>query len=146
MKLLSASSDLGELKELVKRLLHIGIPCAVCRDALNSQWSVWIQQDNDFPLALKMFVERRTPRPVPAWAHLIDVPVPEAEESAGLAAGDDAAAASEGVSSPGVTVVQVMGPTRTGTTGETVLECDAQRRRTGRRVEGWRLPGPWPAD
>ena len=82
MKLLCASSDLGELKGLVKRLVRIGIPCAVCKDSVVSQLSVWIQQDSDFPLALKLFVERDKPRPLPQWASLLDLAVPASEESA----------------------------------------------------------------
>jgi hypothetical protein len=114
MKLLCASSDLGELKELVKRLVRIGIPCAVCKDSIPSQLSVWIQQDNDFPLALKMFVERKKPRPLPPWASLLDVAVPATEESALPATEECAVAATEGVGTASVLVVQLRGPTRTG--------------------------------
>ena len=108
MKLLCASSDLGELKGLVKRLVRIGIPCAVCKDSIDSQLSVWIQQDSDFPLALKMFVERDNPRPLPHWASLLDLAVP--------ATGERAVPATDGISTLGVMVVQLGGPTRTGTT------------------------------
>jgi hypothetical protein len=106
MKLLCASSDLGELKGLVKRLVRIGIPCAVCKDSISSQLSVWIQQDSDFPLALKMFVERDKPRPLPHWASLLDLAVPATEERA--------VPATDGISTPSVMVVQLRGPTRTG--------------------------------
>ncbi len=80
MKLLCASSDLGELKGLVKRLVGIGIPCAVCKDSSNSQLGVWIQQDSDLPLALKVFVERDKPRPLPPWASLLELAVPATED------------------------------------------------------------------
>jgi hypothetical protein len=82
MKLLCASSDLGELQGLLKRLLRIGIPCAVCKDSNRSQLGVWIQQDEDFPLALKISVEREKPRPLPHWASLLDLAVPSTEQGA----------------------------------------------------------------
>ena len=139
MKLLCASSDLGELKELVKRLVRIGIPCAVCKDCIDSQLSVWIQQDNHFPLALKVFVERDKPRPLPHWASLLDLAapatedpaVPAAEDCASPATGETALHASEktglpaaedfglpaleGIDTAKVMVVQSKCPTRTGT-------------------------------
>ncbi len=106
MKLLCASSDLGELEGLVKRLVRIGIPCAVCKDAIGSQLSVWIQQDCHFPMALRIFVERDKPRPLAPWARLLDSEVPATE--------DFAVPATDGASTPGVMVVQLRGPTRTG--------------------------------
>ena len=114
MKLLCASSDLGELKGLVKRLVRIGIPCAVCKDSVDSQLSVWIQQDSDFPLALKMFVERDKPRPLPHWASLLDLAVPATEDPAVPATEDRAVPATDGISTPSVMVVQLRGATRTG--------------------------------
>jgi hypothetical protein len=106
MKLLCASSDLGELKGLVKRLVRIGIPCAVCKESIASQLSVWIQQDNDFPLALKMLVEQKKPRPLPPWVSLLELAVP--------AAADRGVPATDGLSTPSVMVVQPRGPTWTG--------------------------------
>jgi hypothetical protein len=124
MKLLCASSDLGELKELVKRLVRFGIPCAVCKDCIDSQLSVWIQQDNHFPLALKVFVERDKPRPLPHWASLLDLAAPATEDSAlpapedfGLRATEDfALAAPDGIDITRAALVQSKGPTRTGST------------------------------
>ena len=123
MKLLCESSDLGELKGLVKRLVRIGIPCAVCKDSIDSQLSVWIQQDRDFPLALKMFVERDKPRPLPHWASLLDLAVPATTESALPATEETALPATEdfglpatdGIDTTRVMVVQSKWPTRTGT-------------------------------
>jgi hypothetical protein len=115
MKLLCASSDLGELKGLVKRLVRIGIPCAVCKDSIDSQLSVWIQQDRDFPLALKMFVERDKPRPLPHWASLLDLAVPATTESALSATEDFGLPATDGIDTTRVMVVQSKWPTRTGT-------------------------------
>jgi hypothetical protein len=114
MKLLCASSDLGELKGLVKRLVHIGIPCAVCKDSISSQLSVWIQQDSNFPMALKIFVERDKPRPLPPWASLLDLAVPAKDDPAVPVTEDSAVAATERISPPSVMVVQLRGPTRTG--------------------------------
>ncbi len=128
MKLLCASSDLGELERLVKRLVCIGIPCAVCKDSIDSQLSVWIQQDSDFPLALKIFVERDKPRPLPHWASLLDLAVPANEDSAVPAAEESALPATEerlgedvglagldGIDTTRVVVVQSQWPTRTAT-------------------------------
>jgi len=139
MKQLCSSSDLRELTELVKRLVCLGIPCAVCKDGGNNLVSVWIQQDNDFPLALKMYVERKAPRPVPAWAYLIEVPVPAAEDSAvpagrdgaGQAGGDGAAPASDGEDAPSVVLVESRGPTRTGSVERMGETQDPEPRRGG---------------
>jgi len=52
MKMLLESSDPGRLEPVAKRLVASGIPIAVCRASRN--WScveVWIQRDEDFPLA-----------------------------------------------------------------------------------------------
>ncbi len=116
MKLLCASSDLGELKGLVKRMVCIGIPCAVCKDSIDSQLSLWIQRDSDFPLALKIFVERDKPRPLPHWASLLDLAMPATKDSAAPATEEHAVPASDGISTPSVMVVQLRGSTRTGTT------------------------------
>jgi hypothetical protein len=132
MRQLCSSTDLRELTDLVKRLVRIGIPCAVCKDGGGSQVSVWIQQDGDFPLALKMYVERKAPRPVPAWAHLIEVPVPAVENSAVPAGGDGAAAASDGKDAPSVVLVESRGPTRTGSVGR-MEEAGGREPRQGRR-------------
>ena len=136
MKLLCASSDLGELGGLVKRLVRIGIPCAVCKDSSGSHLSVWIQQDCHFPMALRISVERDKPRPLPPWANLLDLDVPAKE--------DPAVAASEGCTEPGteaknsasVVVVQSKGATLTGTAEATALRSGRQQRRTKRQGEG----------
>ena len=115
MKLLCASSDFDELKGLVKRLVRIGIPCAVCQDSIDSQLSVWIQQDSDFPLALKIFVERDKPRPLPHWASLLDLAVPVTEDSALPATEEVGLPATDGIDTTRVMVVPSKWPTRTGT-------------------------------
>jgi hypothetical protein len=140
MKQLCSSSDLRELTELVKRLVRIGIPCAVCKDGGGSQVSVWIQQDNDFPLALKIYVEGKAPKPVPPWAYLIEVPLPEAEVSAVPAGGGAAVPATDGKDAPSVVLVQSRGPTRTGSVEGMGETSGSEARRPGRRGEGghWR--------
>ena len=107
MKLLCSSSDLGELEGLVKRLVCVGIRCAVCKDSSNSHLSVWIQQDNDFPLALRIFVKRDAPRRLPHWACVLN--------SSPLATEVAAAPVARGAGGPSSVLVQPKGPTRTGT-------------------------------
>jgi hypothetical protein len=86
MKLLFSSADLGEVGQLVKRLVWARIPCAVCRDAVNAYLSVWIQQDVDYPLALRIFTHRDRPRPLPRWACVFDTDLPANKGSASHAA------------------------------------------------------------
>jgi len=114
MKLLWSSSDLRELERLVKRLVHVCIPCAVCKDSVDSRLSVWVQQDHDFPLALKIFVDREAPRSVPPWAELLDAPVPAAGRGV-VPANEQAAVPATGEKHrPDVVIVQLSGSTRTG--------------------------------
>jgi hypothetical protein len=136
MKQLCSSSDLRELTELVQRLVVLGIPCAVCKDGGSSQVSVWIQQDHDFPLALKIYVERKAPQPVPPWAYLIDAPEPAAEESAVAGVGETGLHHTAGTSGPSVVFVQTRGRTRTGSVERTQEAGGRQPRRTERRGEG----------
>ena len=90
MKLLFSSPDLGELGHLVKRLVWASIPCAVCKDPVTSQLSVWVQQDIDLPLALR-FVTHREARPrLPYWARALDS-TPSATEGAALRAANGTA-------------------------------------------------------
>ena len=100
MKLLRSSSERCELEWLAKRLARIGIPCAVSKDSGDSQLSVWIQQDADFPLALNIFVNRARPRRFPPWACLFGSPVPGTEESGVPATEDFALLAGEGFALP----------------------------------------------
>ena len=98
MRVLCTSSDIRELTGLVKRLVWVGIRCAVCKESIDSRLSVWIQQDSDFPVALKILVERDKPRPLPHWASALDLPVSATEDSAVPATEDFASAATEGFS------------------------------------------------
>ncbi len=77
MKLLFSTADRGELGRLIKGLLWARIPCAVCRDPVKSHLSVWIQRDEDFPLALHVFTHRHTTHRLPHWARALD-PAPPA--------------------------------------------------------------------
>ncbi len=125
MKQLCSSSDLRELTELVKRLVRVGIPCAVCKDGSNSHRSVWIQQDNDFPLALKIYAERDAPRPVPPWASLLGESLAAPEDS--TENNNPAVAAADEKNLACVVVVQMKGATVTGT-----AEAPAEERPVGR--------------
>jgi hypothetical protein len=100
MKLLRTSADPQELEGLVKRLICAGIPCAVCKDTPGADLSVWVQQDNDFPLALKIFVSHGAPRPVPRWAYLLDEPLFATEETAVPVAGERPGPAPDGRKKP----------------------------------------------
>ena len=142
MKLLCASSDLGELGGLVKRLVRIGIPCAVCKDSSGSQLSVWIQQDCHFPMALRISVERDKPRPLPPWANLLDLDVPANEDPAVAAAEDCTGPGTEAKNSASVVVVQSKGGTLTGTAEAKALGCGRQQRRTKPQAQGRRWTRP----
>ena len=80
MKLLVSSDDLEDLERVVKRLVWACIPCAVCKEPGSSQLSVWIQQDLDFPLALRISVSRGAPRRLPHWARVFDSAAPPTRE------------------------------------------------------------------
>jgi hypothetical protein len=74
MKLLLSSPDLGDLARIVRKLVWSSIPCAVCKDQGPSPFSLWIQQDTDFPLALRLAAGRDKPRSLPHWARVFDPP------------------------------------------------------------------------
>jgi hypothetical protein len=116
MKLLFSSSDLGELGRLVKRLVWARIPCAVCKDPINSHLSVWIQRDIDFPLALHVFTNRDAPRRLPHWARALDSALP----------------ATNGIELPGEPLIQSKEPTWTGKVGATALRYAPQQTRPAR--------------
>jgi hypothetical protein len=81
MKLLISSADLAELERVVKQLVWAFIPCAVCKDPISSHLSVWIQQDIDFPLAVRVSVNRDAPRRLPHWARAFDSALPATQRS-----------------------------------------------------------------
>jgi hypothetical protein len=99
MRMLICSSDLEDLEQVIKRLVCACIPCAVCKEPLDSHVSVWIQQDLDFPLALRVVMNRETPRRLPHWARVYDLAVP----------------ATNGKEPLNMLVVESSGPTQTGT-------------------------------
>ncbi len=72
MKLLFSSFELEEIQRHVKRLVFASIRCSVCRNPGDSSLSVWINDDTDFPRALKIFMNRSTARPIPRWLRVYD--------------------------------------------------------------------------
>lgn len=104
MKLLIHSSELKDLERAVKRLVCACIPCAVCKDAGSAHLSVWIQQDNDFPLALRVVMNGGTRPSLPHWARVFDSLPPATDRRER----QDAA------------LISLRGPTRTGTESATV--------------------------
>ncbi len=79
MKLLFSSRDLADLSRLIRRLIWARVPCAVRRDPVSAGLEVWIQKDNDFPLALHVFTDRDAPRRLPYWARALEGPLPRLE-------------------------------------------------------------------
>lgn len=122
-----SSSDLRELEGLVKRLVCVGIPCGVGKDPSTSHLSVWIQQDSDFPLALRIFASRATPRRLPHWACVLDSPAPVVKNSAAPATKNSARAATKGRNTASVVLVHSTGTTRTGTVVTMALQCEPQQ-------------------
>jgi hypothetical protein len=72
MRVLYSSSNLREHAELIKRLLDRGIPCAVFKKSRNSQPSVWIQHDSNFPQAVEVFADQNRTRPLPPWLSVLE--------------------------------------------------------------------------
>ncbi len=120
MKLLICSSDLDDLEEVVKRLVCACIPCAVCKDPANSHLGVWIQQDIDLPLALRVVMNRERRRPLPHWARVYEPTVPKAP--------------AKKTASATVRVAWSDGPTRTAT-GAAPAARDATRRPEGAGIQ-----------
>lgn len=116
MKLLISSADLDDLERVVKRLVCACIPCAVCKDPVSSHLSVWIQQDLDFPLALRVVMNRDGRARLPHWARVYDSALPPTSR----------------IEPPNLLLVQSQGSTRTGTGWATVPGRAAQRTRAGR--------------
>ncbi len=115
MKLLCLSAELRELTDLVKKLLRIGIRCAVYQEPGCPQSGVWIQEDADFPQALKILVDQKGPRPLPAWACLLGVAQEAPQRPAPAPTKCCTAPAIEAKTMPSVVVVRSEGTTRTGT-------------------------------
>lgn len=81
MKILISSTDLEDLEQVVKRLVCACIPCAVCKDPASSHLSVWVQQDADFPLALRVVMNRDKCSHLPHWARVYEFASPANTES-----------------------------------------------------------------
>ena len=128
MKLLISSADLDDLEPVLKRLVCACIPCAVCRDPGSSHLSVWIQRDIDFPLALRVVVNRDERPRLPHWARALE-PVPPATK-------DSASPATNGIAPPRELLVQSKAPTWTGTACATTLRGLAQQPRPAEPASG----------
>ncbi len=119
MKLLICSADLHDLTQVVKRLVSASIPCAICKDPGGSHLSVWIQQDVDFPLALRVVMNREGRPRAPHWARALDVTHP--------AALGPAVPVLDRIEPPVGLVVQPTAPTWTATAGTPTLAGMPQR-------------------
>jgi hypothetical protein len=82
MKMLASSADLDDLALVVKWLISAGIPCAVCRDSVNYDLSVWVQRDADFPRALGVASSRPGRPRLPHWVTVLEFAQPATEGSA----------------------------------------------------------------
>jgi len=131
MKLLISSADLDDLQRIVKRLVCACIPCAVCKDPGSSHLSVWIQQDLDFPLALRVVMNREERASLPHWACAL--------ESALTVTKRSALPASNGVEPLEELVGESKTTTSTGTACATNVGCLVQPTRTARPAS-WPLP------
>ena len=132
MRLLISSTDLDDLARVVKQLVWARIPCAVCKDPISSHLNVWIQQDIDFPLALRVSVNREAPRRLPHWARVYDAAVPAPRPSV-LPAADRNTPLSGWL-------VQSKAPTWTETAHATALRYLSQRPPPA-RLAFWPFPG-----
>ena len=113
MKLLISSADLDDLERVVKRLVRACIPCAVCKDPVSSHLSVWIQQDIDFPLALRVVMNRDKRSGIPHWARVYESASPAANVRASSIA----------------RFMRHTVPTRTRTEPQTTWTCPTQETR-----------------
>lgn len=68
MQLLASSTDFEDLALLIKRMVRAHIPSAVSKDPGNGQLGIWVQQDCDFPLALRVASTPPRQRRLPDWA------------------------------------------------------------------------------
>jgi hypothetical protein len=134
MKLLVTSTDLDDLGRIVKRLVCACIPCAVCKDPGSSHLSVWIQRDIDFPLALRVVVNREERPRLPHWARALEPALPAARRSA--------LPAIPGIEPPQELLAQSKTPTWTWTECAATLGCVAQPTRPARQVS-WPLPNAY---
>ena len=131
MKLLISSADLDDLERVVKRLIWACIPCAVCKDPRSSHLRVWIQQDSDFPLALRVVMNREGRSRLPHWARAFESALPAAKRSA--------LPATNGIEPPRELPIQSKAATCTGTAGATDLRCVGQETRPARPTS-WPIP------
>ena len=110
-KLLFVSTDTQEVTQTVKWLLRSGIRCEVRRERWNSCHGVWLQDERDFPKALRIWMLYSKPRPLPAWASVLESIAPESaparsaegrgSTAEGLAKGDPGPAGAQADRVPG---------------------------------------------
>jgi hypothetical protein len=136
MKLLITSTDLDDLGRLVKRLVWARIPCAVGKDPGTSHLSVWIQRDIDFPLALRVIVNREERPRLPHWARALEPGLAVAERSA--------LPATNGIAAPQELLVQSETSTWTRTACATNLGCVAVPTRPV-KAASWPVPSAYTA-
>jgi len=74
MKLLFVSFDGEEVVKAVKQLLFAFVRCLVSKEGTG--WAVWVQDERDLPRALSIFKLWAKPRPLPAWAALLELDRP----------------------------------------------------------------------
>jgi hypothetical protein len=129
MKLLITSTDLDDLQRVVKRLVCAGIPCAVYRDPGSPHLSVWIQQDLDFPLAVRVVMNREERARLPHWARALEPSLTTNQRSA--------SPVTNGTEPPRELVAESMTTTWTGTAYATDLRCMAEPTRPVK-------PASWP--
>jgi hypothetical protein len=72
VKLLFVSSDPEEIIRTVRYLLRAGVRCAVRRERWNSCYGVWVQNEEDFPRALRIYMDCAKPHPLPPWAEVLE--------------------------------------------------------------------------
>jgi hypothetical protein len=131
MRLLISTTDLDDLERVVKRLVCAYIPCEVCKEPDSARLNVWVQQDVDFPLALRILVNRGVRSRLPHWARALESVLPAPRPSA--------APATDGGAPPQGPLVQFSEPTRTGTGGVTPRRSAGQQTSKAKRAF-WPLP------
>ena len=83
VKLLFVSSDSDEIIRTVRYLLRAGVRCAVRKERWNSCYGVWVQNEEDFPRALRIYLDCAKPRKLPPWAEVLESLAPGSGRDAG---------------------------------------------------------------
>ena len=72
VKLLFVSSNPEEIINTIKYLLRAGVRCAVRRERWNSCYGVWVQNEADFPRALRIYLDCCKPLPLPPLSGVLE--------------------------------------------------------------------------